>query len=102
MEDIKPDRPAADTAMVFEDEEGQAIRLPDGYRFETGAVHIRREGTAFVIEPMESEDDERQRAWDEIIATLGEPFDDDMVEAALNRPGPEDFDRLNCDLRLKD
>ena len=102
MDEAKPDPTTVDTATVFEDEKGQAVRLPDEYRLKTSAVRIRREGKALLIEPMENEETKRQRERDKIFANLGEPFDDDMVEAALNRPGPDEYDRLDCDLRLKD
>lgn len=91
-----------DRAKVFWSGRSQAVRIPKEYRFDTDEVTIRREGNTVIMEPVEAEETLRQREWDEIFAALGEPFDDDMVEAALNRPGPDDFDRLNCDLRLKD
>ena len=91
-----------DRAKVFWSGRSQAVRIPKEYRFDTEEVSIRREGNTVIMEPVQPEETELQQKWDEVFAALGEPFDDDMVEAALNRPGPDDFDRLNGDLRLKD
>ncbi len=74
----------------------QTVELPEAYRLESDIVRIRRDGNFLVLEPVEKRTDEW--AW---LNDL-EPFDDDMVEAALNRPGPDEYDRLDCDLRLKD
>jgi virulence-associated protein VagC len=39
------------TAEVIETGNGQAVRLPDEFRFHTDRVSIRREGEAVVLEP---------------------------------------------------
>ncbi len=103
MDGAKPE--VKDTATIFEDDKGQAVRLPDEYRFDTDEVTIRREGNTVVLEQVTTDQDEetnRQRYWDEVFANMGKPFSDDMVEAALNRPGLDEYHRLDCDLRLKD
>jgi len=102
LDDIS--RGTGNTARLIEDDDGQSLRLPEGHRLDAKEVRIRREGDALVLEPViaEKSEETRQREWDEIFANLGEPFSDDMVEAALNRPGPDEYDRLDCDLRLKD
>lgn len=94
MDDVRPE--AGDTAALIDDGDVQTVRLPEGYRLDAKEVRIRRDGDALVLEPVKREADEW--AW---LNDL-KPFDDDMVEAALNRPGPDEYDRLDCDLRLKD
>jgi len=42
------------TAEVVETNHGQAVRLPDEFRFETDTVFIRREGEAVILEPVRS------------------------------------------------
>jgi antitoxin VapB len=39
------------TAEVIETDSGQAVRLPEEFRFQTDRVSIRREGDAVVLEP---------------------------------------------------
>ncbi|MBI3462407.1 MAG: AbrB/MazE/SpoVT family DNA-binding domain-containing protein [Planctomycetes bacterium] len=41
-----------DIAQVICDGKSQAVKLPDGYRFEGNAVSIRREGEAVILEPL--------------------------------------------------
>ena len=54
----KAERPASDTrAKVFWSGRSQAVRLPKAFRFDAEEVHIRREGTAVILEPVE------KRAW---------------------------------------
>lgn len=40
------------TAEVIETSNGQTVRLPDEFRFETPTVSIRREGDAVILEPL--------------------------------------------------
>jgi antitoxin VapB len=42
------------TAEVLQTSQGQTIRLPDEFRFETPRVSIRREGEAVILEPLKS------------------------------------------------
>jgi virulence-associated protein VagC len=39
-------------AEVVETSDGQTVRLPDEFRFHAGAVTIRREGKAIILEPL--------------------------------------------------
>lgn len=40
-------------AELFEDEKGQSVRLPEGFRFEGERVTVRREGSRLVLEQVE-------------------------------------------------
>jgi len=40
------------TAEVVETNKGQAIQLPDEFRFHTSRVSVRRQGDAVVLEPL--------------------------------------------------
>lgn len=42
------------TAEIVETAEGQAVRLPDEFRFAARTVTIRREGEAVILEPIKS------------------------------------------------
>ena len=42
------------TAEVVETKEGQAVRLPDAFRFSTDVVSIRKDGEAVILEPVKS------------------------------------------------
>lgn len=57
-----------DTIEIIRDGDSQAVKLPDGYRFEVAAVSIRRDGDAVILEPL------KPRAWpagffDQILVT---------------------------------
>ena len=41
----------SDTATVFTHGDGQAVRLPAGYRFDTDEVIVRREGDDIILSP---------------------------------------------------
>ena len=41
---------------LIETEEGQAVPLPDEFRFQTDRVSIRRQGDGLVVEPLKTED----------------------------------------------
>src|SRR5690606_30426319 len=77
-----------DTAKIFWSGRSQAVRLPKEYRFEGGAVRIRREGRTVVLEPL-AED----WAW---LDDLSGPVDEDFEDAALRRPA-EQQDRPQLD-----
>jgi len=47
------------TADVIETTRGQAVRLPDEFRFAVATVSIRREGEAVILEPL------KQPTWPE-------------------------------------
>ncbi len=40
------------TAQIMETANGQAIKLPDEFRFTTNIVSIRRQGDAIILEPL--------------------------------------------------
>jgi len=44
------------TVEIVETGNGQAIRLPEEFRFETPTVSIRREGEAVILEPVKATD----------------------------------------------
>ena len=44
------------TAEVVDMGGGQAVRLPEEFRFDTGIVSIRREGEAVILEPVKPTD----------------------------------------------
>jgi virulence-associated protein VagC len=44
------------TAEVVETSRGQAVQLPNEFRFETSLVSIRREGDAVILEPLKAEE----------------------------------------------
>jgi antitoxin VapB len=43
-----------ETTTVFHTTDAQAVRLPDGFRFESDTVSIRREGAAVILEPIKA------------------------------------------------
>lgn len=57
------------TAKLFWNGRSQAVRLPKEFRFEGDEVHIRRVGTAVILEPV------KDWAWlDAIQGTITEDF----------------------------
>jgi antitoxin VapB len=79
---------ASDIAALVEDESGQSVRLPEGYRFDASEVRVRREGNALVLEPVAEKSDE----WAWLDDLTG--FSDDMVDSILNdRPGADSYER---------
>jgi antitoxin VapB len=42
------------TAEIVETSHGQAVRLPEEFRFTTPSVSIRREGEAVILEPVKA------------------------------------------------
>jgi len=40
------------TVEIVETSQGQTVRLPDEFRFESAEVSIRREGDAVILEPV--------------------------------------------------
>ncbi len=41
-----------DTAEIIHSDGTQAVKLPEGYRFDGDSVAIRREGEAVILEPL--------------------------------------------------
>jgi len=42
------------TVEIIETSQGQTVRLPDEYRFNTPTVSIRREGESVILEPIQT------------------------------------------------
>lgn len=81
-----------DLAKVFWDGRDQAVRLPEEFRVEGSELRIRREGKKIVLEPVE---EENGGEWiDAIAGKLGEDF----ARAALDRPGPDSYERPDINL----
>ena len=78
-----------DLAKVFRDGSGQAVRLPEEFRVEGDTLRIRREGRKIVLEPVEND-----MSWVDRLEAL----DDDAAAAALERPGPDSYERPDIDL----
>jgi len=81
--------PMGDLAKVIRDEGGQAVRLPDRFRVEGDTLRIRWEGRKIVLEPVEAD-----MSWVDRL----EPLDEDAAAAALERPGPDSYERPDIDL----
>jgi len=86
-------------AALIEDDNGQTVRLPEEYRLDAKEVRIRREGEALVLEPVVAEPEDKLGAWLKLIEETG-AFDDDFVEAALDRPKDFGPGRRNDDINL--
>ena len=71
-----------DTAKIFWSGRSQAVRLPKSFRFEGSEVHIRRHGSAVILEPV-AED------WGWLDALAGR-LDDDFVRAVNEQPEPQE------------
>ncbi len=78
-----------DLAKVFWDGRDQAVRLPEQFRVEGSELRIRREGRKIVLEPVE-----KDMNW---INRL-EGLDEDAAATALERPGPNSYERPDIDL----
>ena len=72
------------TAKLFRTGRSQAVRLPKEFRFEGSEVRIRREGSAVILEPHESDEQ-----WSRRIAGS---MDADWAESIVSgRLGPNDL-----------
>ena len=80
-----------DMAKIFWSGRSQAVRLPKEYRLEGKEVHISRDGSKVILEPIE----EDGWAWLDRL----EPLDQDATAAALARSGAE-ADLLDDDVRF--
>jgi antitoxin VapB len=65
-------------AKIFWSGRSQAVRLPKDFRLRGDEVHIRRHGSALILEPI-AED----WAWLDLIAGK---LDEDFVQAATEQP----------------
>jgi len=76
-----------DTAKVFWSGRSQAVRLPKDFRFDTGTVHIRRQGSTVILEPVAD-----SWAW---LDTLCGQVDQDFIDAAQEKPAPQERSTLD-------
>jgi antitoxin VapB len=72
-------------AKIFWSGRSQAVRLPKEFRFEGSEVRIRKEGDKVILEPVEDD-----WAW---LDRIGGTYDEDAAAAALDRPGPDSYER---------
>lgn len=78
-----------DLAKVIRNGRNQLVSLPAEFELDGDAVRVRREGRNLVLEPVEPD-----MNWVDRLEAL----DDDAAAAALERPGPDSYER--DDLRL--
>ena len=75
---------STDKAKIFWSGRSQAVRLPKEFRFDVEEVSIRREGSAVVLEAVDSSKSfEEEWAWLDQLR----PFDEDFVAAVNEDPG---------------
>ena len=77
-------------AKIFWSGRSQAVRLPKEFRFEGSEVKISREGDRVILEPVAEEGD-----W---IDQIAGKFDEDFARLALERPGPDSYERPDISL----
>jgi antitoxin VapB len=75
-------------AKIFWSGRSQAVRLPKEFRFDGTEVRIRREGDRVILEPVND-----HVSWIDRL----EPLDDDAAAAALDRPGPDSYEKRDFD-----
>ena len=68
--------PNSTTTKVVMSDRSQAVRLPKAFRFKTEKVRILDEGSAIILEPIETD-----WSWLEDLHNIG-PLDPDVVDAA--------------------
>jgi antitoxin VapB len=75
------------TAKLFWSGRSQAVRLPKEFRFRGKEVHIRRHGSAVILEPVEND-------WRWLDAIAG-ALDDDFVQAVNEQPEQQERPALD-------
>lgn len=75
------------TAKLFWSGRSQAVRLPKDFRFSGEEVHIRRHGSAVILEPLCDD-------WGWLDAIAGR-LDDDFVQAVREQPEPQERPALD-------
>lgn len=65
-------------AEIIENSQGQAVRLPEEFRFKGTSVGIRRIGNAVVLLPKDD-------PWDTLLGSLGQ-FSDDFMRDGRDQP----------------
>ena len=79
-----------DLAKIIRTGRSQQVELPEQFRFEGSEVSIRREGQKVILEPLVD-----ATGWlDEIAGN----WDADAAAAALDRPGPDSYERPDIQL----
>jgi antitoxin VapB len=68
-------------AKIFWSGRSQAVRLPKDFRFQGDEVHIRRHGSAVILEPVAAD-------WSWLDSIAGE-LDEDFVRAVDEPPEPQ-------------
>ena len=76
-----------ETAKLFWTGRSQAVRLPKEFRFRGKEVHIRRHGSAVILEPVEND-------WRWLDAIAG-ALDDDFVQAVNEQPDQQERPALD-------
>ena len=76
-----------ETAKLFWTGRSQAVRLPKEFRFRGKEVHIRRHGSAVILEPVEND-------WCWLDAIAG-ALDDDFVQAVNEQPDQQERPALD-------
>jgi antitoxin VapB len=76
-----------ETAKLFWTGRSQAVRLPKEFRFNGKEVHIRRHGSAVILEPVEND-------WRWLDAIAG-ALDDDFVQAVNEQPDQQERPALD-------
>jgi antitoxin VapB len=76
-----------ETAKLFWTGRSQAVRLPKEFRFPGKEVHIRRHGSAVILEPLEND-------WRWLDAIAG-ALDDDFVQGVNEQPDQQERPALD-------
>jgi antitoxin VapB len=76
-----------ETAKLFWTGRSQAVRLPKEFRFRGKEVHIRRHGSAVILEPVEND-------WRWLDAIAG-ALDDDFVQDVNEQPDQQERPALD-------
>jgi antitoxin VapB len=84
-------------AKLFMHGRSQAVRLPKDYRLPGSEVHVSREGSRVILEPIEETEEERRaafEAWVERLRALGplEGFEGDWRQQPPMPPDRKIFD----------
>jgi antitoxin VapB len=74
-------------AKIFWSGRSQAVRLPKDFRFQGDEVHIRRHGSAVILEPVADD-------WAWLDAIVGK-LDEDFIQAVEEQPEPQERPALD-------
>ena len=77
-------------AKLFTDGRGQAVRLPQAFRFDGAEVSISRDGDRVILEPVRARNvPETDEEWAAFWARLDAIRGDDMLEAPPDQPSDD-------------